>query len=579
MRKIYKPLVLGITLAMAVGSNAAHAKQSLVKNVVKSASPKQHAGAGDDDKPSKHSVAKAHNTKLVQVSITKNITKQIAVKAHKTPEVIAKAERSVIKQVLSKHQEQQQRHKPISPVRHQAAAEPAKSVALLETTLPKFRRKTNEKEAVVVADEAPIITANKTTEPFSSGDVVFNASDNADTSSSHSIFKTQSGRQSVTYYKVKRGDTLASIAQDRNLNVYGLHQGVHNRKLSRQFRHLIPGKTLSITTNGRGELAGLSYKNDSMTDLMQTADNTAEQITGNESIYASTESTESTMPRAAGQVKHVSTHVIIHDDSLEQTASQAGLPKKITKQLTDIFAWDIDFSQNLRPNDQFTLVYEKIFDNGRAVDTGDIVAAEFTNQGEKHQAVRYRDNTGVINYYTPEGEGMHRAFLRNPLEFAKVSSFFNPARRHPVLNRIRAHKGVDYAASTGTPIKSTGDGSVAFKGVKGGYGRVVTIDHGNEYSTLYAHLSNFSSNVDEGSQVKQGQVIGYVGASGLATGPHLHYEFLVNGVHKDPLTVKLPHSMPIDKSLIAYFKTQTRPLLAQLERAKSTVLAKNTTEE
>lgn len=570
MRKIYKPLVLGITLAVAVGSNAAHAKQSLVKNVVKSSAPKQHVGQSDE-KPPKQSMAKSHDVKVVQVNITKNITKQIPVKPHKAPEVTAKAEKSVINQVLSKHQEQQ--HKKLLPNKRQPF-ESSKSVALLETTLPKFKRKTNENELVTAAVTPIISPPSHSVEALPSGDVVFNESDTADSLAKFPAFK----RQSVTYYKVKRGDTLASIAQDRSLNLYGLHQGINNRKLSRQFRHLIPGKTLSIVTNGRGELASLSYKNDSVTDLMQTADSGADQIASSESIIESNESTENAMPRAAGQIKHVSTHVIIQD-SLEQAASHAGLPKKITKQLTDIFAWDIDFSQNLRPNDQFTLVYEKIFDNGRAVDTGDIVAAEFTNQGEKHQAVRYKDNNGVVNYYTPEGEGMRRAFLRNPLDFAKVSSFFNPARRHPVLNRIRAHKGVDYAASTGTPIKVTGDGRVAFKGVKGGYGRVVTIEHGNEYSTLYAHLSSFSDSVDEGSQVKQGQVIGYVGSSGLATGPHLHYEFLVNGIHKDPLAVQLPHSLPIDRSLLTYFKNQTRPLLAQLERAKSTVLATINPEE
>lgn len=568
MRKIYKPLVLGVTLAMAVGSDAAHAKQSLVKNVVKSSTPKQHVGQ-DDEKPTKQSVDKPHDVKVVQVNITKNITKQIPVKPHKAPEVVVKAEKSVVKQVLSKHQEQ--RRKELPPSRHQAA-EPSKSVALLETTLPKFKRRTNENESVVAS--APIISASRPVGALQSGDVVFNEGDTSDSSTKFQAFK----RQSVTYYKVKRGDTLASIAQDRNLNLYGLHQGVNNRKFSQQFKHLIPGKTLSIVTNGRGELASLSYKNDSFTDLMQTADSGAGQIASSGSVIESNEPTESTVPKAAGQVKHVSSHVVIQD-SLEHAASHAGLPKKITKQLTDIFAWDIDFSQNLRPNDQFTLVYEKIFDNGRAVDTGDIVAAEFTNQGEKHQAVRYKDNNGVVNYYTPEGEGMRRAFLRNPLDFAKVSSFFNPARRHPILNRIRAHKGVDYAASTGTPIRVTGDGRVAFKGVKGGYGRVVTIEHGNEYSTLYAHLSNFSDGVDEGSQVKQGQVIGYVGSSGLATGPHLHYEFLVNGVHKDPLSVQLPHSLPIDRSLLSYFKAQTRPLLAQLERAKSTVLAAINPEE
>ncbi|HEY8158229.1 MAG TPA: peptidoglycan DD-metalloendopeptidase family protein [Methylobacter sp.] len=267
---------------------------------------------------------------------------------------------------------------------------------------------------------------------------------------------------------------------------------------------------------------------------------------------------------------HVSIETSLFLDGLE-----ADLSKELLLQLTEIFAWDIDFATNLRPGDQFTVVYGKKIVNGKETDTDEIIAAEFINQGSSYAAVRYIDESGNASYYTPDGQSMQRAFLSAPVDFIKISSPFDPHRKHPILNRIRAHKGIDYAARTGTPVKTTGDGTVTFCGRNGAYGQVVIIEHNDHYETLYAHMSGFMKGLTVGSHVKQGDVIGYVGQSGLATGPHLHYEFHVDGVYRNPETVKIPHSLPISGELLADFRTQTQTYIAQLNQAKAkSLLAK-----
>lgn len=268
-------------------------------------------------------------------------------------------------------------------------------------------------------------------------------------------------------------------------------------------------------------------------------------------------------------------HVAI-ETSLFLDGLEAGLSKEVILQLTEIFAWDIDFATNLRPGDQFTIVYGKKLVNGKEADTDEIIAAEFVNQGVPHTAVRYIDESGTTSYYTPDGQSMQRAFLSTPVDFIKISSPFDMHRKHPILNRIRAHKGIDYAARTGTPVKTTGDGIVTFCGRSGAYGQVVIIQHNDHYETLYAHLSDFKKGLTVGDHVKQGDMIGYVGQTGLATGPHLHYEFHVDGVYRDPETVKIPHSMPIRSALLEDFKSQTQPFVSQLVQAKAkSLLAKN----
>jgi len=256
------------------------------------------------------------------------------------------------------------------------------------------------------------------------------------------------------------------------------------------------------------------------------------------------------------------------ESSLFVAARAAGVsPELILQMANDIFGWDIDFALDIQPGDKFNLVYEQKYRDGKFIGNGRILAADFMNNGTLHRAVWFKSKDGTVaDYFRPDGRSVRRAFLRAPLEFTRISSNFNPARRHPILNKIRAHKGVDYAAATGTAIKAAGDGKVAFVGNKGGYGRVVILEHGGGVSTLYGHMSRFAS-IRSGQRVRQGSVIGFVGSSGAATGPHLHYEYLVNGVHKNPRTVLLPEAGPIPDSYRAEFVTHSGQLLAKLDRA------------
>lgn len=275
-----------------------------------------------------------------------------------------------------------------------------------------------------------------------------------------------------------------------------------------------------------------------------------------------------TAPSALGD--YATAHGII-TSTLEAAGEEAGLSEDLLNQLTTIFAWDIDFATNLHRGDQFTVVYEQ-----DVLDNQQIIAAEFVTQGHTLTAVRYTDDDGNSNYYTPEGKAMRKAFLSTPVDYARISSHFDANRRHPILNRIRAHKGVDYAARTGTPVKASGDGKIAFLGRRGGYGQVIIIKHGERYETLYAHLSEFKRDLLEGDEVNQGDVIGYVGQTGLATGPHLHYEFRVDGEHTNPELQAPRHLMTLNGRLLGHFKVQAQPVLAQLYAAKAqTLFAKN----
>ena len=258
--------------------------------------------------------------------------------------------------------------------------------------------------------------------------------------------------------------------------------------------------------------------------------------------------------------------------SLFLAAADAGISDRTIMNLAGIFAWDVDFVLDIREGDQFRLVYEELWRDGERLDEGEILAAEFVNQGRAFQAVRFADPKGRIDYYTPEGRSVRKAFVRAPLSFSRVSSNFNPRRRHPKLNTIRAHRGVDYAAPRGTPVKAAGDGKVNFRGTKGGYGNTVILQHGGNITTLYAHLSRFGK-FRNGQRVRQGQVIGYVGSTGLATGPHLHYEYRTNGVHRNPRTVQLPDADPINPAYLGEFREVADALIEQLEAPPSVIVA------
>ena len=264
---------------------------------------------------------------------------------------------------------------------------------------------------------------------------------------------------------------------------------------------------------------------------------------------------------------HVRTASGVIDRSLFEAVAAAGAHDQTALALAQIFGWDIDFALDIRPGDSFAVTYEELYEHGKFVKDGTVLAAMFRNNGRVYRAARYIDPTGTANYYTPEGRSLRRAFLRTPVEFTRVSSTFDLHRMHPILNLIRAHKGVDYAAPIGTPVHAAGAGHVRFMGDKGGYGNVVEIDHSQGIVTVYGHLSRFAQGIHVGSRVSQGELIAYVGMTGLATGPHLHYEYRVNGEFKNPQSVHLPDALPIENAWLSDFKEKSAPLLASLDGA------------
>ena len=362
-------------------------------------------------------------------------------------------------------------------------------------------------------------------------------------------------------HTIRKGDTLAGIFHQYELGSQTLNELLESDKhLKRELTRLYPGKTVKFLLDKQGGLEKLVYQR-SKTEAIA-----AQKVTDGFDIEKIFQEPQKQLEEAAG----------ILESSLYLAGKKAGLSDSLIMQLTDIFAWDIDFSRDIRPGDTFTVLYEKLYVDGEFIGNGSIVAAEFSNRGRTHRAVRFTHPDGSSEYYTPDGKTLRKAFLRMPVRSARITSRFNLHRRHPILHRIRAHKGVDYATPIGTPVRATGDGKIIFRGRKGGYGNVIVIQHGHRYSTLYAHLHRFNSKFKLGSQVKQGDTIAYVGKSGLATGPHLHYEFRIDGIHRDPLTVPLPDSKPIPKALLATFREQSAPLLAELERNRPTTVAQAT---
>ena len=263
------------------------------------------------------------------------------------------------------------------------------------------------------------------------------------------------------------------------------------------------------------------------------------------------------------ELRTVGVHGVI-EHSLFKAARDAGLSDPITMNMAKIFQWDIDFLQDVRAGDEFTVIYEELWRDGEKLRDREILAAEFINQGIRYRAARYTNESGFADYFTPEGRSVRKAFIRAPVDFTRISSSFDSSRRHPVLNTIRAHRGVDYAAPTGTPIRAAGDGKISFRAARNGYGNTVILEHGINITTLYAHMSRFAD-IHVGGRVKQGQIIGYVGMSGLATGPHLHYEYRVDGVHQNPQTVALPSADPLPLTGQDEFRLTVASLWRQLD--------------
>ena len=360
-----------------------------------------------------------------------------------------------------------------------------------------------------------------------------------------------------TTLTVSSGDTLSTLFQKLGLSASTLHTVINSSKEAKAFTRLRVGQQLDFRLDSEGQLLGMRSQLNTLETIYIERDG--------ESFAFSKDVLEPEVRTryASGTIS----------SSLFMAAQNAGLSHNLTMQMANVFGYDVDFAREIRQGDQFEVLYEEKHLDDQRVGTGNILAARFTNRGKTYTAVRYTDAKGYSSYYRADGTSMRKAFIRTPVEFARISSRFNPGRMHPVLNKIRAHKGVDYAAATGTPIKATGDGRVVHVGRKGGYGNTVVIKHGQTYQTLYAHMSRYASGIRVGSNVSQGQVIGYVGMTGLATGPHLHYEFQVNGRHVDPLSVKLPASDPIPKSERTAFLALSNQLMASLDQQGATQLA------
>ena len=351
--------------------------------------------------------------------------------------------------------------------------------------------------------------------------------------------------------EIKAGDTLEELFIENNLNIGHLFQIMSSNSAEQYLKYLRPGDTIVIN-HVNGEVINLTRNLNLKKALFIQRD--AKNF--NSSIID--RDIQIRKKFGYGDIK----------TSLFESAIENGLTEKLIMNLTDILAWDIDFVYDIRIDDDFYVLFEEIWQDDKYVTDGNIIALEFNNNGRKFQAIRYTNESGVPNYFTPDGNNMSKAFIRAPLDFTRVSSNFNPNRKHPILNTIRAHRGVDYAAPKGTKIKASGDGKIIFRGVKSGYGNVIILQHGDNITTLYAHMSGFNSAFKLGDRVKQNQVIGYVGSSGLATAPHLHYEYRVNGVHKNPRTVNLPQAQPIKKEYVNDFLVQSKSIMSELLQFK-----------
>lgn len=359
-----------------------------------------------------------------------------------------------------------------------------------------------------------------------------------------------------TEERILRGDTLASlldrlgVAAEEKADIIAAGR---NSALQR----LAPGRTVLARVTASGRLLFMRYL--ASEDRLVTLNRVEERFEVEEAQVT----LEARPIMRSGEIR----------SSLFGATDAADIPDSIASQMAEIFSGEIDFHRDLRRGDRFSVVYEAFYHNGYLVKTGRLLSAEFVNQGKAHRAVYFRDSSGRDGYFTPQGQSLKRAFLKSPIPFSRISSGFTSARFHPVLQQWRAHRGIDYAAPTGTPVRAVADAVVSFAGWQNGYGNIVILEHQRPYSTAYAHLSRFAPGVRKGARVSQGDIIGYVGATGLATGPHLHYEFRVAGVQRDPQSLNLPIAFALDGRERSRFLAESRPLVKRLDLLAGTNLA------
>ncbi len=363
--------------------------------------------------------------------------------------------------------------------------------------------------------------------------------------------------------RVRRGDTVMDLLQRLGIDdpaAFAFLKG--NATSQTLFRQLSPGKNLTARTGAHGELQSLVFPLNGGKDQALVVERQGRRLSASEQPLR----LETQVVMKAAEIRY----------SLFGASDASGIPDTVATQLADIFGGDIDFHRDLRKGDRFAVIYESVTHLGRAVRSGRILAAEFVNNGKTYRAAWFADPAGGENssgYYTADGKNIRKAFLRSPLEFSRITSGFSSARFHPVLQKWRAHRGVDYGAPVGTRVKATGNGTVEFVGVQGGYGKVVVLRHQGRYTTLYGHLSGFAVGLRKGSRIGQGDVIGFVGATGLASGPHLHYEFRVNDLHQNPLAMALPSAPPLLPQQLGHFRASTGAHLARLDQIRGFNLA------
>ncbi|HEY6095852.1 MAG TPA: M23 family metallopeptidase [Gallionellaceae bacterium] len=358
--------------------------------------------------------------------------------------------------------------------------------------------------------------------------------------------------------RMQRGDTVAELLQRLNVDDPAASNYLRTNKAAESFRRLAIGRDVQAETTATGSLLALRYLNSN----------------GNEIVIEKSGNSfrTSTLPLQTEKRLFIRTGEIT--STLYEATDAAGLPDPVANQMAEIFGGDVDFHRDIHKGDKFSVIYEVTYSNGRPVRSGNILAAEFVNNGRSYRALYYQTGNNHGSYFAPDGKSMHKAFLRSPIEYSRISSGFSLGRLHPILNKMRAHKGVDYAAPIGTKVKATADGVVTFVGKQGGYGNVIMLSHQGVYTTVYGHLSHFAPGLHRGQRVAQGEIIGNVGMTGLATGPHLHYEFKINGAQRDPLRVALPDAKPISEQQKAAFQEATLEMKNRLNMLRDTNLAK-----
>lgn len=355
--------------------------------------------------------------------------------------------------------------------------------------------------------------------------------------------------------QVQPGQTLSDIFQSQGLDFSDLQRVLDGSDHAETLRQIHPGDVFAFRKSADGSLLGMRFDRDATHRIR---------------LDFHDGKIDKTVVARAMQNRETIGHGVING-SLYGAAEKAGMTDATVMNLADVFKYDIDFIKDIRAGDSFTVIYDKVYRDGAFLHDGDILAAEFVSSGHRYTAYRYTLPDGNVAYYSEDGRPLRKSLLRTPVKFSRISSRFSLARRHPILGYTRAHKGVDYAAPKGTPIHAAGDGTIVFRGREHGYGNFVLIKHNSTYSTAYGHMNRFAAGEHVGTHVTQGEVIGYVGMTGLATGPHLHYEVRIHGKQENPLTMTMPKPQPLAPKLLARFHRTTVPLLARLKSVDSNI--------